>query len=127
MQSSSYYKQAVEELKAIKAQVQGVLGQFDSCESVLTKSKKYIEEITINGEAIDQGKLGEVTNILKNAESDLQTIINECNAKIEDYSALYRQALAAEEAARRAAEAARRAAEEARRAASSTSNRTNRR
>ena len=109
MMSSSYYNSKVTELENIKTQVRGVLGKFDSCDAVLTKSQKYIDEITINGEAIDQGKLSEVSNTFKNAESDLNTVISECNRKIEEYNALYRQALSYE-AAQREAERQRRMA-----------------
>lgn len=115
MHSSSYYSSILSQLKSVKAQVQGVLGYFDSCEATLNKSIGYIDEITINGEAIDQGKLSEVGNSLKNAESDLQAIVNECNAKIAEYTTLYNQAVAREEAAAR--EARRRAAEAAAQAA----------
>lgn len=103
MMSSTYYKSKVTELENIKNQVKGVLGYFDSCEATLIKSQKYIDEITINGETIDQGKLSEVSSTFKNAESDLNTIIAECNRKIEEYNSLYRQALAYEEAQREAA------------------------
>ena len=115
MYSSSYYSSILSQLRSVKAQVQGVMGYFDSCESTLNKSIGYIDEITINGEAIDQGKLGDVSSALKNAESDLQAIINECNAKIVEYTALYNQAVAREEAARE--EARRRAAAAAAQAA----------
>jgi hypothetical protein len=119
MMSSSYYKSKITEIENIRTQVKGVLGNFDSCDAVLVKSQKYIDEITINGETIDQGKLLEVSNTFKDAESDLNTIITECNQKLEEYNSLYRQALASEEAARER-ERQRRAA--AARSTSSSSN-----
>jgi hypothetical protein len=109
--SSSYYKTKITQLEQIRSQIKGILGSFDSCEAVLTKSQTYIDEITINGETIDQGKLTEVSSTFKNAESDLNTIISECNRKIEEFNSLYRQALAYEEQQRAAERERKRAAE----------------
>jgi hypothetical protein len=109
MLSSAYYKSKIEILENAKSQLRALLPGFDTCATTLTKSQKYTEEINLSGEPIDQGKLSEVSSSLKNAESDIQTIINECSNKILDYQDLYSQALYQEEQARIAAENRRRA------------------
>ena len=100
MYSSAYYKTKITELENIRDQVRGILPYFEPSEEVLTKSQKYIEEITINGEPIDQGKLCDICSALKNTESDLQSIIKECTERIFEYTTLYNQAVARENAAR---------------------------
>lgn len=103
MESSSAIKSKIDELDKIRNQVNGVLSKFSPCSTVLSKSQKYIDEITINGEAIDQGKLKEVEISLNNAENDLQAIVSECDGKIEILIDQYAKAVAREEEEREAA------------------------
>ncbi len=110
MESSAVYKQKIDEFTNMKAQLSGLLGPIETCTSSVTKSKEYLENIVICGETIDKGVLSGNVGTTVNSISDLvNTLINECQTKINEYTDLYNAALKAEqEAAEREARRANR-------------------
>lgn len=100
MNSSSYYSLKIEKLKTIKTQLKGLSSYIEDCTSAADKSEKFTEELTINGQTIDQGKLKTIKDTISDVESNITSLINECTEKISDYQELYQKALNAEREAR---------------------------
>ena len=110
MESSAYYKQKVDEFTNLKAQLSGLLGPVETCVGSITKSRSYLDNIVICGEPVDKGVLGGNVGTTVNDIGDLiETLISECQTKINEYTDLYDAALKAEqEAAEREARRANR-------------------
>ena len=100
MNSSSYYSLKIEKLKSIRSQLKGLSSYIEDCSSASDKSEKFTEELTINGQTIDQGKLKTIKETISDVDSNITSLINECNEKISDYQELYKKALEAEREAR---------------------------
>lgn len=108
MESSAYYKQKIDEFTALKNQLTGLLAPIETCSSSVAKSRSYLDNIIICGNPIDKEVIsGTIEPTVKNMSSIVQTLISECQTKINEYTDLYNKALKkeqeeAERAARRA-------------------------
>ena len=101
MESSSYYKAKIEKFEGYKGKVSSVSGKLNNPDESLGLSTKFVDNVVINGEAIDKGVLsGTIGSGIASIESNLASVIGECDKKIEEYTALYKQALIQEEEAR---------------------------
>lgn len=110
MESSAFYKQKIDEFTNLKGQLSGLLGPVETCNTSLTKSRSYLDNIVICGEPIDKGVLaGNVGTAVNDLGDIIEKLISECQTKINEYTDLYNAALKAEqEAAEREARKANR-------------------
>ena len=93
MSSSTYYKQKVEQFSAIKRQLSNLNNYIDNCDTSLKNSKKYLDEIIICNETVDQGVLEEnVAITVSNVSSVVTSLISECTSRINEYQRLYEKA-----------------------------------
>ena len=113
MQSSAYYLGKIHEYQGIQGQINGLVGAFGDSEGGIGNVNSDLENIIINGTAIDNGDIEECKSALDNAKGMLNAVVGECSTKIAENQALYQQALAYEEELRRRAEEARLAASRA--------------
>lgn len=77
----------------VKDKIQNAIGYFDGCSSSILESASYLQDLIIDGKTFDDDKLNEDNSKLGDAKSNLQSIINECNEKIDHYERLYNEAL----------------------------------
>lgn len=82
--------------EGVKTKIQGVLGYFDDCSSSILETSSFLQELIISGKTFDDDKLKNDNTSLENSKNDLQSIIGECNEKIEYYQQEYDKALARE-------------------------------
>lgn len=66
---------------------------LENCTSDTNKCKEAISNTQIDGESIDKGKLDEILNTIDELRDVFNTIIAECNLKINEYTVLYQDAL----------------------------------
>lgn len=106
--SSAYYSQKITEIENAKEKINGLKDSLDDCQSSVSKGEKIMENLTICGEPMDQGKVSEMGRALNDISDDFDSIISECNQLISKYRELYNSAKRAEEeAAAKAAQARR--------------------
>ena len=98
LQSSSYYKGKIDEFVALGKQLSGLSEYITTCSTSVTLGIKYLGEVVICNEPVDKNVLGEnVAKTLSDVGEVLNSLISECNDKIEDYTDLYDAAVKAEE------------------------------
>ena len=108
MESSAYYKAQIDKFKGYLGKMAGLSGKVTNSGESSTDSCKFVDKIIICGEPMDGGELSKINDAINSIDSAVSAITGEINAKIEEYTGLYQQALAAEA---EAAAAARREAE----------------
>ena len=100
MNSSSYYSLKIEKLKTARSKLKGLSSYIEDSTSAAEKCEKFTEELTINGQTIDQGKLKTIKDTISDVDSNITSLISECDERISEYQELYQKALAAEREAR---------------------------
>ena len=94
LQSSSYYKEKIDEFVALGKKLSGLAEHITTCNTSVTHGIEYLGEIVICNEPIDKNVLGDnVGKTLGDIADALNTLISECNTKIEDYTDLYNAAV----------------------------------
>ena len=94
LQSSSYYKGKIDEFVALGESLSALSDDITTCGTSVTKGVTYLGAIIICNEPIDKNVLGDnVGKTLGDIEDALNTLISECNTKIEDYTDLYNAAV----------------------------------
>lgn len=106
MMSSAYYAAKIQEMKAAKAAISGLLPYLTDCATEVKTGEEIVIDLIICGERMDKKKLTNIKGSLVDIAGDFAAIMAECDEKIAYYEELYRQALAAEEEAARQAAAA---------------------
>lgn len=97
----------IEKYKSVIQQIGGLYDYLSTCNGLVEQCNSTMKDTQISGETMDHGKLEEISNAITTLRSAFDTIIAECQIKIEEYTALYyealeRERLAAEEAAKNA-------------------------
>jgi len=82
-----------EKYENVKSQVQNAIGYFDGCSSSILETSNFLKDLIIDGKTFDDDKILNDNDKLNNAKSNLQSIISECNEKINYYDRLYKEAL----------------------------------
>ena len=80
----------------VKTKIQGVIGFFDDCSNSIMETSSFLHDLIVCGKTFDDGKLEESNGLLGTSKNNLQTIIDECNEKIDFYESEYNKALARE-------------------------------
>lgn len=96
MISSAECQMKIEELTDTKKQIMTLYDGLDECSSSLRKTTSYSDELIINGESVDCGKLDVISNTLSSLESNIDAMVAECDALIMKYEGLLVKALAYE-------------------------------
>lgn len=96
MSSSSYYKKKINKYQNIKSKLKETLEYFDDCFTNMNDSASHLENVILENEPFDKGKIREEINNLSKINQNLKSVINECNYKIDKYTKLYKKALAEE-------------------------------
>lgn len=95
--SSSYYEDLINRYKSVVQQISGLYGYLSSTESTVSSCKNSMKDNKIAGEAMDQGKLDDVSSAIESLRNAFNTIIAECQTKISENTIKYQEALAAEQ------------------------------
>ncbi len=95
--SSAYYSQKITEIEKAREKIRGLKDNLGDCQSSVSKGEKIMENLTICGEPMDQGKVSAMGDSLEDISDDLDSIISECNQLIAKYRELYNSAKKAEE------------------------------
>lgn len=98
--SSSECQAMIDKYKGIKAQILGLFDYLGECSSSITECKPYLNEVNIDDEPVDKGKLDEWSSVVNGFKDAFSTIVAECESLIQKYTAMKAEAL------RREAEAA---------------------
>ena len=88
MSTIAQYNAKISEFNSIKNTVYGIIDYLDMCKTNVDKSSNDIETLVVNGKAIDDGVLVDISSSLDSLRGDLSQIINECNTKINYYTNL---------------------------------------
>lgn len=96
--SSAKCMEMINYYTALGKQVSGLFSYLISCAEALTKCKRYTDEIKIDDEAVDKGKLNELSLALSGFSDVFNTIVAECEAMVDVYEGLLAEALAREAA-----------------------------
>ena len=99
--SSAEYAAKIKEFETAKQEVNGLKDSLGDCQSSASKGVTIMENLTICGEPMDQGKISDASDKLESISDDFDTIIKECDKLITEYQKKYEAALAAEEEARK--------------------------
>lgn len=94
--NSSYYLSLIQKYKKIITDVSSLYSYLDSSYGIVNSCIEKMEEITINGDSVDKGKLNNISTSLSELRNAFNTVIAECKSKIDTYEALYNAALLAE-------------------------------
>ena len=98
--SSSECQAMIDKYQGIKAKILGLFDYLSECSSSIIECEPYLNEVNIDGEPIDKGKLGELSSTINGFKDAFSTIVAECESLIQKYTAMKAEAL------RREAEAA---------------------
>ena len=105
--NSAYYYNLIIKYQDIRDRLTYRLADFDSTINKLMLANLFFlnqDSLTMTGEQVDKGKISESITNIQMAKANIENIIAECAAEIEENYSLYNQALAREAAAKEEAE-----------------------
>lgn len=87
-----------EKYESVKTKIQGVIVSFDDCSNSIMETSSFLQDLIVCGKTFDDGKLEDDNTLLGIAKNNLQSIIEECNEKIDFYEKKYKEELTRERA-----------------------------
>ena len=91
--NSSYYLNLKNKYISIKNKLNSSFVYFDNCIDIINDGNIHFEKMVVDGKNFDDGKLLNEMSIISNIRENMQILVSECNRKIDECEALYREAL----------------------------------
>lgn len=99
--SSADCRAKIAEFKTIKTELLGIIDGIDGYISEFSGISTYLEDLIVNGEPIDKEQLSNMSVSLEKIKGNFQSVVKECEQRIQEYTNLFYEALAREREAKR--------------------------